>query len=260
MIIKEQIKNSVPGFIKRAYLNCRKQIETKFYRGDKVICPICESSFEMFAPFGWPKRKNARCVNCGSLERHRLIYLYLKNKTGLFNSEEKIRLLHFAPERFFYNIFSQKQNIDYIPCDLHPKMYHIGKAKIYKVDITNIAFDENSFDIIICTHVLEHIPDDKLAMKELYRVMKNRGWGIFQVPIDYSRERTYEDFTITSPKKREKAFGQYDHVRWYGQDYMDRLKSAGFKVTGDNYIKNFSSEDLLKYGLFSSELIYYCQK
>ena len=114
--------------------------------------------------------------------------------------------------------------------------------------------------MILCNHVLEHVPADTQAMAELYRVMKKGGWGILQVPVDYNREKTYEDFTITKPKEREKAFGQHDHVRWYGQDYKDRLKSAGFKVIEDDYVKSFSSEELLQMGLNPSHLIYYCKK
>jgi hypothetical protein len=108
--------------------------------------------------------------------------------------------------------------------------------------------------------VLEHIPDDILAMRELYRVMKKGGWGIFQVPIRQTLEKTYEDFSITDPKEREKAFGQNDHVRWYGQDYKDRLKRVGFNVTEDDYVKKFSPNEIFQFGLKPTELIKYCVK
>ena len=117
-----------------------------------------------------------------------------------------------------------------------------------------------TFDVIICNHVLEHIENDKLAMSELHRVMKKDGWGIFQVPLEYSFATTYEDFTITDPLEREKAFRQKDHVRIYGRDYKDRLTSAGFKVKEDDYVKSLSNQEIKKYRLAPDDLIYFCSK
>jgi SAM-dependent methyltransferase len=261
--MKKIIKDIIPAFILNGYRKHQNRKKIKFYEGDKVTCPICNSHFKMFAPSasGLEKRKNAKCLTCGSKERHRLLFLYFREKTNIFDDSTKKTLLHFAPEKPFYEILSKKQNIEYIPCDLFPETYNFkGKTKVSKVDINKIPFEENYFDIVLCNHVLEHVPTDKQAMSELYRVMKKGGWGIFQVPIDYKKEKTYEDFSITSPKEREKAFGQYDHVRWYGRDYKDKLKNAGFNVTVDDYIKKFSSEELSKFGLSSSHLIYYCTK
>jgi SAM-dependent methyltransferase len=233
----------------------------KLYQGDKVICAICNAKFKEFGTSGLVPRKNAKCHKCGSLERHRLLWKYFNEKTDLFKVNKKIRVLHFAPEKVFYDIFSTNQNIDYYPCDLFPELYAYKRnVKIKKADITGIPFEENYFDVIVCNHVLEHIPDDALAMSELYRVLKKGGWAILQVPVDYNRETTYEDFSITTPKGREKAFGQNDHVRWYGRDYKDRLKKAGFIVKEDDFAKSFSSEELFRYGLINSELIYYCKK
>ncbi|MEO6329969.1 MAG: class I SAM-dependent methyltransferase [Ginsengibacter sp.] len=258
--IKETIKKIVPYAIIKKYKNYQEHKMLDLYKGDKVFCPICGSSFETFGPYGVVKRQNAQCIKCGSLERHRLLFLYLNSETNLFDSKTKIRVLHFAPEKSFYDIFSQQQNIEYVPCDLFPEGYSYGKVKAIKVDITKIPFEDSYFDAILCNHVLEHVPDDILAMKELKRVMKNDGWGVFQIPIDYNREKTYEDFTLTTEKQRKEAFGQKDHVRWYGRDYTDRLKSAGFNVTEDDYVKKFSSEEIYKMRLTSSELIYYCTK
>jgi len=251
----------VNGYISKGYRNYKKRIQFKLHRGDRVFCPICNSNFKKFAPYGLVKRENAKCYNCGSLERHRLLWKYLNERTTFFNNDEKIRLLHFAPEKCLYDIFSKNKNLDYNPCDLSPEKYAYNEIKkITKADLNNIPFDENSFDVVLCSHVLEHIPDDRKAMSELYRVMKKGAWGIFQVPIDYSRKTTYEDFTIISSKKRKKAFGQFDHVRWYGEDYKDRLKSVGFNVTEDEYIKSFTSEELYRFGLMPSEIIYFCRK
>ncbi len=233
----------------------------KMKNGNDVYCHICNSSFKIFAPTGIPKRLNAKCHTCFALERHRLLYLFITQKFNVFKTTKPLRLLHFAPEKFFYDIFSTDTKIEYTPCDLFPEIYDFkGQTEIVKVDITNIPFKENYFDFILCNHVLEHIPDDKQAMSELCRVMDINGDGIFQVPIDYNLTNTYEDWSITSPEEREKAFGQTDHVRWYGQDYKTRLAEVGFKVNEDNFVANYTPEEIYKYGLMSTELIYHCKK
>lgn len=228
------------------------------YAGDRVLCPICMSCYKEFGPYGKKKRKNARCHNCNSLERHRLVWSYIKDRKLL---EEGMTLLHFAPEKVFYDLFSKMDHIEYIPCDLNPDDFNFqDKVEIAKVDITNIPFVDNSFDFILCNHVLEHIPDDWQAISELFRVMKKGGCGIFQVPIDYSRESTYEDFTITSKKGRLKAFGQRDHVRWYGKDYVNRLAHAKFKVQEDDFVNEFSEQEQFRFGFNKTEKIYFCSK
>lgn len=243
------------------YYNFRNR---KFYsqnKGDNFYCPICKSSFKNFAPYGAGNRPNACCLKCGSVERHRLLYMFMLEKTDLFNTDTPKRLLHFAPERVFYNLFVKQKHIKYVPGDLFPKSYTSrGMHKVKKIDMCAIPFPDNYFDAIINIHVLEHIPDDIGAMKELYRVMKPGSWGIFHVPIDDTREKTYEDFSITDPAEREKIFGQHDHVRIYGLDYKDRLASAGFLVTVDNYVKSFTNEELSKLSIHKNEIVYFCQK
>lgn len=264
--MKKLIKYILPNRILENYRSyIKKQEQHKknaLIKGNQVCCPICRSSYREFGEFGIVKRSNARCYNCGSLERHRLLYLYLHETTNFFNkSIAPIRLLHFAPEMIFYEKFEKNKSIIYTPCDLFPDQYkYEGEIKVSKVDITNISFQDGSFDFILCNHVLEHIPDDNLALKELYRVMATNGNGIFQVPIDYSRSETYEDWSIVIPEDREKAFGQKDHVRWYGQDYKDRLKKVGFIVNEIDYPSNFSSNDIFKFGLMKSEKIYHVKK
>ena len=222
-------------------------IDKKLYE-----CPICKKKLDTFKPFGVNPRDNAQCPNCRSLERHRLIYLFVKNKTNLFTS--KLKMLHVAPERILALIFKNKSNIDYLSVDLEP-----DKAMV-KMDITNIKYPDNTFDVIFASHVLEHIPDDKKAMGELYRVLHPKGWAILQVPI--WGEKTFEDSSIKSPEEREKYFGQSDHVRKYGFDnvYLERLQEAGFKVKVDNYVKTLGSEKIKQYGLIETESIYYCKK
>lgn len=259
--MRKYIKMLVPEGLKKKYRVYKRHQYQKQIVGNKVHCPICNSNFKFFASGGMDGRSNARCHKCNSLERHRLLHLYLDKQLNFFEINTNIKILHFAPEKFFYNIFSNMKNVDYVPCDLFPDMYkYKGSAQIHKVDMTNIPFPDASFDFILHNQVLEHIPDDRLAMQELFRVMKSGGFGIFQVPIDYNRAVTYEDFAITTSEGRKKAFGQHDHVRWYGRDYNKRLENAGFVVKVDDFIKCFSNKEIEKYRLTNSELIYFCEK
>ena len=141
------------------------------------------------------------------------------------------------------------KNLDYTSADLFSPIVDV------KADILDLPFDDESFDIVICNHVLEHIEDDRKAMSELCRVMKKGGWGILQVPMKISSEKSYEDFSITDPKERQKHFGQYDHVRWYGMDYFDRLKSAGFEAEANFYSQEFSDAEIKKFGLSKNEIL-----
>lgn len=245
-----------------------KKVKSKIYkkakeiafRGNNVECTCCGGEFITFLPGGVAKKRpHALCLQCSSLERHRLLWHYLSHKTNLFSSQ--IKLLHVAPEKLFYTKFKQLSNIQYLPCakfgEGYTDKYPEGTQNI---DITAIVMEDNSLDAIICSHVLEHIPDDQLAMKELYRVLKPGGWAILQVPLDSSRDVTYEDFSITDPTERERAFGQYDHVRVYGNDYENRLKNAGFQVKRENYTSEFSDEEIFKYGFMKGEDIFFCTK
>lgn len=229
-----------------------------------VKCPFCNWEGKEFFPFGIKIRKNAKCPRCGSLERHRLCYLYLKK---VIPKNKKMKVLHFAPEKILTNLFKSYENIEYLSADINSR-----KAMV-KEDITNLSFKDDSFDIIFCSHVLEHIEDDIKAMKEIKRVLKQNGFAILQVPI-YKEfngkkiKKTFEDFSIKSPKEREKVFGQYDHVRIYGKDYKDRLEKAGFKVNVDRFIDSLGKEDVKRFGLIREEnefsdadnWIWFCEK
>lgn len=261
--MKSKITYLSPFFPKKFRKHIKEKLrqkEIKAYQGDNVSCPICNSTFRVFATYGVDKRKNARCLNCNSLERHRLLWKYLNEKTNHLEGK-KFKMLHFAPQRMFLKKFSSHPNIDYTPCDINPETYeYYNIHKIEKVDVMNIPFSDNSFDMVMCNHVLEHIEDYKVGMSELYRVMKKGGWGIFQVPIDYSRETTFEDDSITDPKERERVFGQFDHLRIFGKDYKNQLESVGFNVTENNYVNQFTDEEINKFGFSKDEKIYYCVK
>ena len=199
---------------------------------------------------GARRRPNAICPRCHSKERHRLLWLYLDESTNL--SSTNLKLLHFAPEWIFEKKFRRMKNLDYTTADLDPALAMI------QMDITNIEFGDNSFDVILCNHVLEHVPDDRKAMQELYRVLRPGGWAILQVPI--IREETFEDPSVTDPKERERVFQHRNHVRAYGKDYIDRLRSAGFEVELDDYAKRIGVENANKYSLLRRQEIYLCRK
>ena len=219
-----------------------------FFKGNKFTDPIDGKSYRKFLPYGYGKqRENALSPGTLSLERHRQMWLYLKNETDFFTQNYKV--LHIAPEQEFLRKFKKMKNLEYTSADLFSPIVDV------KADILDLPFEDESFDVIFCNHVLEHIIDDKKAMSELYRVMKKGGWGILQVPMKNSLEKTYEDFTITDPKERQKHFGQYDHVRWYGMDYFDRLKSVGFDAEANFYSQKFSDADIKKFGLNRNEIL-----
>ena len=219
-----------------------------FFKGDNFTDPIDGKSYRKFLPYGYGKqRENALSPGTLSLERHRQMWLYLQNETDFFTKNYKV--LHIAPEQEFLRKFKKMKNLDYISADLFSPIVDV------KADILDLPFENESFDIIFCNHVLEHIEDDRKAMGELLRVMKKGGWGIVQVPMKNSLEKTYEDFTIKDPKERQKHFGQYDHVRWYGMDYFDRLKSVGFEADANFYSQKFSKEEIKKFGLRENEIL-----
>lgn len=219
-----------------------------FLKGNAFTDPIDGKSFKSFLPYGYGnQRNNVLSPSTLSLERHRLLWLYLKNETDFFTAPKKV--LHFAPEQAFYKRFRKMKNLDYVTTDLNSPLADV------KADICNLPFKDNEFDIIFCNHVLEHIPDDTKAMQELYRIMKPGGYGIFQIPQDLSRAKTFEDDSITDRKERAKIFGQYDHVRIYGLDYFDKLRSIGFSVEEVDYTAQLSDAEVTRFCLAKGEII-----
>ncbi|MCF1190741.1 methyltransferase domain-containing protein [Mangrovimonas sp. AS39] len=224
-----------------------------FLKGSTYTDPIDGKSFKSFLPYGYgEQRHNVLSPSTLSLERHRLLWLFLTKETNFFT--DHLKVLHFAPEQAFYKRFRNIPHLDYTTTDLNSPLADV------KADICNLPFDDNTYDVILCNHVLEHIPDDTQAMKELYRVMKPGGWGVFQIPQDLNRATTFEDDSITDKKERAKIFGQYDHVRVYGRDYFDKLRSIGFQVEEVDYTKTFEKEDLERYCLALGEVIPFVRK
>ncbi|QFG52706.1 class I SAM-dependent methyltransferase [Chryseobacterium sp.] len=219
-----------------------------FFKGSRFTDPIDGRSYRKFLPYGYgTQRENALSPGTLSLERHRQMWLYLQNETDFFS--KKYKVLHIAPEQEFLRRFRKMKNLDYTSADLFSPIVDV------KADILDLPFDDESFDVVFCNHVLEHIQDDKKAMSELYRVLKSGGWGILQVPMKNSLPETYEDFSVTDPKERQRLFGQYDHVRWYGMDYFARLESVGFRVDVNFYSRTFSEAERKKYGLMENEIL-----
>jgi SAM-dependent methyltransferase len=241
-------------YVPRKYLQLFSGVGLKalgiFYRGNKVECPICQSHYRQFLPYGRINpRSNALCPNCLSLERHRLIWLYLKEKTNFFST--KLKVLHIAPEPCFMKRFEKQHGEDYITADIESPF-----AKV-KMDIHQIPFEENHFDVVLCNHVLEHVQDDIKAMSEIKRVLRPGGWAILQVPFfSPVPDVTFEDNSVTDQRQREKIFGQDDHVRMFGKDYSKRIERSGLKGEENDFAKTQPE----KFGIQRAEIIYLGKK
>ena len=221
-----------------------------FLRGNNVICPVCGKTFRKFLPYGRIRpRPNALCPGCLSLERHRLIWLYLRERKGFFN--EKMAVLHIAPEACFIPRFEKVHGSLYVTADIESPL-----AKV-KMDIHRMPFADNAFQAVLCNHVLEHVTDDILAMKEIARVLKPGGFAILQVPFFHPvPEKTFSDPSITDRRKREQMFGQDDHVRRYGKDFSNRIRQAGLQAIEDDFVNTLPEEQRQRYGLVKGEIIF----
>ncbi len=240
-----------PWLIQLSYLV--RPIIALLLKGNTYEDPIDERKFRKMLPYGYAKtRENVLSPSTLSLERHRLLWLYLQRETDFFSKPH--RLLHFAPEQAFYKRFKKMKHIEYITTDIESPLAMV------KADICELPFEDDGFNTILCNHVLEHIPNDRKAMKELYRVLRPGGMAILQIPQDLKRETTFEDNNITDPKERTKIFGQYDHVRVYGKDYFDILRSIGFKVEAVDYTSQLTEEEVKRFCLAKGELLPVCFK
>ena len=224
MSLFKVILNTVPRpwLIKASYIV--RPIIALYLKGNTYTDPIDGKSFRKFLPYGYG------------------------------NQRKKLKVLHIAPEQCFLDLFKKQKNLEYITSDLESPIADV------KADICDLPFKENEFDVVFCNHVLEHIPDDTKAMQELYRVMKKGGFGVFQIPQDLSRDVTFEDNSITDKDERAKIFGQYDHVRVYGKDYFNKLRSVGFKVDEVDYTKKIDAKQIERFCLMKGEILPICYK
>lgn len=246
--MKRTIRHLSSAF-KRSVL--RRRLNRIRYVGWSRYCPICGSYVRKFLRFGVVARPDAQCPVCHSLERHRLVWKFFTAQTDLFEPERK-RVLHVAPEGAFSRIFEKQKHIDYLTADLY------DSDVMVKMDITDVQYPDGAFDVIYCSHVLEHVPEDQKAMRELHRVLASGGWAVLQVPITV--EETFEDPSVTDPKERERLFGQRDHVRRYGPDFEIRLAEAGFEVRTYKAAEVVGAENIERMGIMEDKKVYYCTK
>jgi SAM-dependent methyltransferase len=213
----------VPGALtQRLERAARRRIDIVRHRGDTVACPICGGRFDRFKA-AW-NRTDALCWRCGSHERHRAQWLLLTQRRELLQVRS---LLHFAPEwclRRRLDEMRSERGLRYVTADLDPAGVDL------QLDVTALALPDGAFEAVVCSQVLEHVPDDAAAMRELRRVTAPGGWCLVLVPLDVTRATTYEDPSIATPEERVAAFWQHDHVRLYAPDIADRLGAAGFEV------------------------------
>jgi len=248
----QKLLRFTPEWVKKPARQIRAFVIPLLYHGKGRWCPVCDKHSRKFRPYGIVKRKDAQCVFCGALERHRFVWQYFNKLTNLFDGTPK-KMLHVAPEQCFEPRLRKCLGQDYITADL------LSPHVMVKMDITNIQYPDGYFDVIYCSHVLEHVEDDKRAMREFYRVLKQGGWAILLVPI--TAEKTFEDSLIIDWSERLKVFGQGDHVRRYGPDYINRLRESGFKVKVSSVSDLFEKNDIVRMGLTSARgEIYYCTK
>ncbi|MBP3547880.1 MAG: methyltransferase domain-containing protein [Alistipes sp.] len=220
------------------------------YVGRSRECPLCGTRRRRFLPYGYvTSREDALCPHCLALERHRMIWLWIERNTDLMASRP--RLLHIAPEvslmRHFKRVYRGTEG--YITADLESPLADMH------FDVQHIPLEPRSVDVVIANHLFEHVKDDRLAMRELYRIMRPGGWGIMVVPEDRGRATTFEDDTITDPAERTRIFGQYDHLRVYGRDYDDRLREAGFEVERIAFAASLTDEERRLYAVGSDDLV-----
>jgi SAM-dependent methyltransferase len=179
-------------------------------RGDAVECPICGGTFARFLPYAG--REGAVCPGCGSGERHRLLWLWLRE-------EDRLRgdVLAFGPDDATDARLKALPGVRYVSSDIDDTQAMVA------ADITALPFPDDSFDVILCSHVLEHVEGEQAALAQLRRVLKPDGWAAVLVPVDRSVETTFEDANATTEQQRLERFGQIDHVRLYGRDVAQRL-------------------------------------
>jgi hypothetical protein len=246
------LKSAAEGVVT---LNGRSQLRRLVERwklfGFARYCPCCQAHLHRFTPFWLDSTPESERPVCRSLERHRLIWLYMTQKTDLFDGNQK-KMLHVAPEPQLSRLIQKAQYIDYLSADLS------AANAMVQMDITDIHYADNTFDVVYCSHVLEHVPNDRRAMREFRRVLKPNGWAILQVPI--TAGITFEDPAVITPEERERFFGQYDHVRQYGSDYKDRLIEAGFSVVVDEFVRELEAGSIRRFGLKRDEDVYFCRK
>jgi hypothetical protein len=247
-VARALVKAVVPAGARRTVL---RRIRLAIYRGSAVECPCCGGRFSRFMP-GLSHRDTRVCPRCGAQERHRALWLYMRERTDLF-TRPQLSILHWAPEYALQQSLQSLPNAAYVSADLE------GDEAMQHMDMTDVPFKDDHFDLIVCVHVLEHVPDDRRAMREMVRVLKPGGVAMLLVPI-VLEQPTLEDPAIVTPQQRKEAYWQEDHVRLYGGDFAQRLEEEGFEVTVDRWVRGLDQATLTRYGLFPLEDVYVAAK
>jgi hypothetical protein len=228
----------------------RVRAATARHRGSAVQCPLCDNAFDRFKD-DW-NRPDALCWRCGAHERHRAQWLLFERRPELLGQARS--LLHFSPEWCLRRRLVQRPGLRYVTTDLDP-----AQDADLRLDVTALDLPDGAFDAILCSHVLEHVPDDRAAMAELRRVTAPGGFTLVMVPLALDRAATYEDPAITAPADRERAFLQSDHVRLYAPDIADRLGAAGFAVEVVDLHRELGPARAARHGLLASDLLFLCR-
>lgn len=249
--LKNALKALVPAPLVKALEPQLRAVAALGYAGNNVTCNLCGHSFRAFAELRPGDADTDKlCPRCGSIQRQRLLWLYLQNELNI--AQQQWRVLHFSPAKPLVKLL-QSLPIDYVTTDYE------GVLADQRYDITNIPEEDSSFDLVLCYHVLEHIPNDAKAMAELHRILKPGGLLLAQVP--HREQATDEDPSITDPAVRLERFGQEDHVRWYNRtDFSARLRSSGFEVEELKYAANLPSETQARNVLRPEEIVFVCRK
>jgi SAM-dependent methyltransferase len=226
-----------------------RRVQMLAHRGDRVLCPACGWRFRGFKD-DW-NRPNALCWCCGSHERHRAQWLLMERRPELLGGARS--LLHFAPEWSLRRRLERFEHLRYVTADLAQTDVDV------RLDITALELPDESFDAVLCSHVLEHVPDDVAAMRELRRIVAPRGWCLVMVPIDLGREHTYEDPSLVSPEARQRAFWQHDHVRLYATDIGERLAAAGFEVERIRPLAEFGAPTVERCRIGDADDLWLCR-
>lgn len=234
-----------PALYAGHYLRVVGRLTRSYVGPQRLTCACCGSS-SRFAAHGLPVRLNARCMNCGALERHRLMALAINDRALM---EPGARVLHFAPESSL-SAFIRRREVEYTTVDL------LRDDVDVKADIRHVPLPDGAYDAILCSHVLEHVDDDAAAMTELYRLCAPAGCLVAAVPLIETWDTTYEDDRVKTEADRERHFGQYDHVRYYGRDVDERLRQAGFVV--DRFVAGPGAS--LAAGLMRGDVVFLCRK
>jgi SAM-dependent methyltransferase len=243
------IKTAVPHRYRQAGRRAFLRMAALTNAGTAVECPCCERRFRKFARF---YGEHVQCPGCGSLMRHRSLQLLLRDELNL---EGTVRdFMHVAP-----NSFGMRRVMEALPLGSYVAVDLDSPLADVHADITDLPFADGSFDLVVCLHVLEHVVDDRAAIREFYRVLRPGGRAVLQVPPSPLAE-TFEDASIQTPDERERVFGQFDHVRICGSDYGDRMEEAGFDVTCEDYVERVPEPLRTRYGLYAGEPFYLCVK